>query len=152
MHLVNMGHDCAMIVKRLHVKVWPLPARPSWCAGSLNYRVRLRPRGERTEDLSFPDCRQIKLDFSGFQLISEQLARQWFLWPNWRVGGFWNFEASFLNTFFHQIDRNPPEISAGKVHEGITFQLSCSDWPEKETASPLDHFVKLFILGCLCSS
>ena len=52
-----------------------------------------------------------------------------------------NFQASFLSMFFPQIDGHPSEITAGKVHEGLTFQLSCSDWPNKETASPLDHFL-----------
>ena len=100
--------------------------------------------GERTEDPSFPDCRQIKLDFSAFPAHFGTTCEPMISLAKLKSR---DFQASFLSMFFPQIDGNSPEISAGKVHEGITFQLNCSDWPDKETASPLDHFAKLFILG-----
>ena len=110
----------------------------------VDFSARLRPRGERTEDPSFPDCRQIKLDFSAFPAHFGTTCEPMISLAKLKSR---NFQASFLSTFFPQIDGNSSEISAEKVHEGLTFPLSCSDWPDKETASPLDHFAKLFILG-----
>ena len=74
--------------------------------------------GERTEDPSFPDCRQIKLDFSAFPAHFGTTCEAMISLAKLKSR---NFQASFLSMIFPQIDGNPSMIRAKKFTKASRF-------------------------------